>query len=190
MCGPGCSLYSAIDVQNKLAHLERSMSGFRPPELLNEPNSELYISLLAGENRPARDRLPALPTFPSRPAVSRTMSSQASGCRAVPDGAEDDPRPNKRQLLALEYLYGRAVGVDECVYLAEKEPAMWQLVKVAAAVAEVNEWMRRVARDRSGPSRSPTAHHQPVRAGSGSGSGSASGSRGRSTMWSPHGWRW
>lgn len=55
--------------------------------------------------------------------------------------------PNKRQLLALEYLYGRAVGVDECGYLASNEPATWQLVKVMAAVAELNEWHRRLMRD-------------------------------------------
>ncbi|GAA5879088.1 hypothetical protein JCM3774_005565 [Rhodotorula dairenensis] len=175
-------LYSAHDLRNKLAHVERNVPDLRPPEMLSEPNAEVYISLLEGPNRPARHRLPSLPTFPSRAASSLTTPDQASRQGPSAVRAEAGPQPDKRQLLALEYLYGRAVGVDECAYLAEKEPAMWQLVKVAAAVAEVNEWMRRVARDHNGASpRTPTVRHQ-------AGAGSGAGSRGWPATSSPRAW--
>ena len=110
----------------------------------------MYISLLAGANRPARHRLPSLPTFPRRPpTISPLFVEQGHGS----DAAE----PYKRQLLALEYLYGRAVGPDESAYLREKEPAMWELVKVAAAVAEVNERSRRISRDHGPPQQHASA---------------------------------
>lgn len=145
-----CSLYSAKGLRDKLAQLERIVPGFRAPEALSKPNAEVYISLLAGVNRPARHRLPSLPTFPRRPpTISPRFVEQGHG--------SDAAQPDKRQLLALEYLYGRAVGPDECAYLREKEPAMWELVKVAAAVAEVNERSRRISRDHGPPQRASAA---------------------------------
>lgn len=138
-----CSLYSAAGLRDKLAQLERIVPGFHAPDALSKPNAELYISLLAGVNRPARHRLPSLPTFPRRPPLFSPPFDREHG--------SDAAQPDKRQLLALEYLYGRAVGPDECAYLQEKEPAMWELVKMAAAVAEVNERSRRISRDHGPP---------------------------------------
>ncbi|GAA6003144.1 hypothetical protein JCM10207_001769 [Rhodosporidiobolus poonsookiae] len=116
------SLYTPTLLTNKLASLSADHS-FTVPPALGASHSSRYTALLISLPKPSRARLPLPTAFP-------TVLTPAALLAQFRDA---------RTQLALEYLYGRRLSDGECAYLEKRERALWGLVRVMAAVAEVNE---------------------------------------------------
>ncbi|BGP22321.1 ATP-dependent RNA helicase DBP8 [Rhodotorula toruloides] len=120
-------LYWAATLDRKFEQI-RSVTPFPTPPILRTPSSVVYIDLLSKPHRPSRARLPnlqSLPTFDTSPDIL-------------------GPFNDKRIRLALEYLYGRSVSLNEMAFLERRETAVWTLARTMAAVAEVNERVMRM----------------------------------------------
>ncbi|GAA5967980.1 hypothetical protein JCM11641_003687 [Rhodosporidiobolus odoratus] len=115
-------LYKPNILATKISQLQANSASSAPP-ILSLAAASPFLGFLSTYPRPARSRLPALDSFPTLHTPPSVLADFT------------DPRVG----VVLEYLYGRKVSTGECAFLEKRERALWMLMRVMAAVAEVNE---------------------------------------------------